>query len=348
MNKIFALLLPLSLLGASCSDEPAVWRIEFETNGGTPVASIKVSDGEKAAKPSDPTKEGAIFDCWYVDSALTTEFDWDEPVTASWKLYAGWESEVDAPDDTSSSSTEEDGPFTIYFRDAAWWNTAEAATSISFNGEEGLGERMEHLRFCPTENTSIGYNYWSFEIEDPAQIETITFHRVNGDGSQYWGAATVEIDFSEKGGNNLYDIKETTEAWSNQGNFVSGVWGVYDPDDVGNPDAESPEQEGAGAYIVGEGSFVDGEEWKESSGIEFSVNPSNAQEYMALDVSLAPGDKLQIKNGQTYCGYSGIEAGCDLKGTHFESDDDGNILVKTAGIYDFYYKVPSNTLWISL
>ena len=100
MNKIFALLLPLSLLGASCSDEPAVWRIEFETNGGSPVASIKVSDGEKAAKPSDPTKEGAIFDCWYVDSALTTEFDWDEPVTASWKLYAGWESEVDAPDDT--------------------------------------------------------------------------------------------------------------------------------------------------------------------------------------------------------------------------------------------------------
>lgn len=349
MNKIIALLLPLSLLVASCSHEPAVWRIEFESNGGTPVASIKVNDGEKASQPADPTKDGASFDGWYVDSALTTEFDWDEPVTASWKLYAGWDSEADIPDDgSSSSSSEEDTSFTVYFRDASWWNKAEAATSISFNGEEGLGERMEHLRFCPTENTSVGYNYWSYEIEDVSQIETITFHRVNGDASQYWGAATVEIDFDSKGTNNLYDIKDTTETWSESGDFVSGTWAVYDPNDVGNPDAEAPEQEGAGAYIVGTGSFVDGQAWEESSGIELSVNPSNDQEYMALDVSLAVGDKLQIKNGETYCGYSGIEATCPLKGTNFEADADGNIVVKTAGAYDFYYKVPSNTLWISL
>ena len=206
---------------------------------------------------------------------------------------------------------------------------------------------MEHLRFCPTENTVVGYNYWSYVIDDVEQVETVTFHRVNGDATEDWGAATLAIDLSERGENNLYDISASPVAWKSDGEYATGAWGVYDPEDVGNPDAEEPETERSGAYLVGEGSFVDGEAWSEQADLELSINPSNELEYMILDVELSPRDKLKIKNGDTYCGYAGIEAGCPLKGVELLSDEDDNIVVDAAGSYDFYYKTQSNTLWIA-
>ena len=335
MNKIIALLLPLSLLGASCSHEPAVWRIEFESNGGTPVASIKVNDGEKASQPADPTKDGASFDGWYVDSALTTEFDWDEPVTASWKLYAGWDSEADIPDDgsSSSSSSEEDTSFTVYFRDASWWSASDALTYAKLGNDEesDYGAAMEKVRFCNDQYQGVGYNYWKIDIPDVNVAETITFFRVGQDNgiTAYWNAYTVTVDLAERGESNLYDIKASTESW---GQAVSGTWGTYDPNDKGNEDAPEPPAElDYGNYLAG--SFNN---WAPTKGYKFAEDNGV---YTLSNIKLNIGDEFKIHDtrgdGNTWLGYDKLSAECALKGKELVGVGDGNIIVEAIGTYSF-------------
>ena len=54
---------------------------------GTETKQI-VAEGEKASKPTDPTKTGYTFDGWYKDD---TKFDFDTAITANVTLTAKWE-----------------------------------------------------------------------------------------------------------------------------------------------------------------------------------------------------------------------------------------------------------------
>ena len=47
-----------------------------------------LSNGEKAAEPTVPVKEGYIFTGWYTDKECTTLYDFSAPVTADITLYA--------------------------------------------------------------------------------------------------------------------------------------------------------------------------------------------------------------------------------------------------------------------
>ena len=64
--------------------------VTFNTNGGSPVNSSTVKENETVAKPANPTKEGFVFDGWYVDSLLTTKMDFSKPITVDTTLYAKW------------------------------------------------------------------------------------------------------------------------------------------------------------------------------------------------------------------------------------------------------------------
>ena len=64
--------------------------ISFESNGGSVVPSQTVNDGEKAIRPSDPTKTGNSFSGWYKESSIINEFDFNTQVTTSATLYAKW------------------------------------------------------------------------------------------------------------------------------------------------------------------------------------------------------------------------------------------------------------------
>lgn len=67
------------------------YTVTFDANGGTPVpAAQTVTDGEKAVKPEDPSKEGVEFGGWYRDSEMTEPFDFDTPITGDVTLHASW------------------------------------------------------------------------------------------------------------------------------------------------------------------------------------------------------------------------------------------------------------------
>lgn len=65
--------------------------VEFDTLGGTPVESQKRMYDELVAAPEAPTREGYVFDGWYLDREATRPWDMEsDVVTGPMTLYAGW------------------------------------------------------------------------------------------------------------------------------------------------------------------------------------------------------------------------------------------------------------------
>ena len=76
--------------------------VEFDSQGGSKVESQTVKYGEKATKPTNPTKTGYTFGNWYEDQICVTPFDFNTPIKSDWKLYAKWT--PGGGGDTSSTS----------------------------------------------------------------------------------------------------------------------------------------------------------------------------------------------------------------------------------------------------
>jgi len=64
--------------------------VSFESNGGSYVSSQTVDSGDRAYRPTDPTRSGYTFDDWYSDPWLTTMYNFYSEVTEDITLYAGW------------------------------------------------------------------------------------------------------------------------------------------------------------------------------------------------------------------------------------------------------------------
>lgn len=71
-------------------DEPEVFTISFNSNGGSEVKDINVEEGNKVIEPTEPSKDGYVFAGWYEDAALTIAFDFDEVITSNMTLFAKW------------------------------------------------------------------------------------------------------------------------------------------------------------------------------------------------------------------------------------------------------------------
>ncbi|MEK0305975.1 InlB B-repeat-containing protein, partial [Bifidobacterium sp. IMAU50988] len=85
---------------------PAMRTVTFDPAGGTPVPPQQVTDGQKAARPADPTRDGHRFNGWYDG---TQAYDFDQPVTRDLTLTAHW-----TPDTTTArwAVTPDRGPAT--------------------------------------------------------------------------------------------------------------------------------------------------------------------------------------------------------------------------------------------
>lgn len=84
--------------------------VKFETNGGTPIAPIKVIYGEKITRPADPVREGMHLVGWYKDIHLTQEWDFEkDTVPSNMTLYAKWADGVPAAPEEPSEEPKEPG-----------------------------------------------------------------------------------------------------------------------------------------------------------------------------------------------------------------------------------------------
>ena len=68
------------------------FTVNFDTNGGSHIESVKVMHSQTVELKEDPVKEGYIFTGWYTDRDCKNSFDIkNDTVTNSMTLYAGWE-----------------------------------------------------------------------------------------------------------------------------------------------------------------------------------------------------------------------------------------------------------------
>ena len=74
------------------------YTVTFNTNGGSAIDPVKVDEGGKVTKPTDPTNtngENIVFGGWYSDVLLTTPFDFENTtITADTTLYAKWQQNI--------------------------------------------------------------------------------------------------------------------------------------------------------------------------------------------------------------------------------------------------------------
>jgi len=80
------------------------YTVKFETEGGTNVSNKSVRRNAKLTAPTAPSKDGFIFDGWYTDKELTTEYDFDKKVTNNFTLYAKWVKDPAQHDNQSGAS----------------------------------------------------------------------------------------------------------------------------------------------------------------------------------------------------------------------------------------------------
>ncbi|MBR2310453.1 MAG: InlB B-repeat-containing protein [Oscillospiraceae bacterium] len=67
--------------------------VNFQTNGGTEIPSIKGQYGETIARPQDPVREGYHLVGWYTDIDMQIPWDFDvDTLQGNLTLYAKWES----------------------------------------------------------------------------------------------------------------------------------------------------------------------------------------------------------------------------------------------------------------
>ena len=71
------------------------YNIFFDSNGGSPLNSIKVGNGDFIEYPNTPTKNGYVFTGWYKDEELNNLWNFNSDVVNSHTtLYAKWVKEV--------------------------------------------------------------------------------------------------------------------------------------------------------------------------------------------------------------------------------------------------------------
>lgn len=69
---------------------PIKYTVKFDSNGGSIVPAQTVESKNNVIQPANPTKEGYIFDGWYIDKELTIAYDFNTATKENMTLYAKW------------------------------------------------------------------------------------------------------------------------------------------------------------------------------------------------------------------------------------------------------------------
>lgn len=84
--------LPMSV---SCSNAISVYKVSFDSQGGSDVTALDVAKGMKLNEPISAIREGYIFQGWYKESECTNKWSFGTNVVVSnTTLYAKWADDI--------------------------------------------------------------------------------------------------------------------------------------------------------------------------------------------------------------------------------------------------------------
>lgn len=82
---------PAIIEGGGWNNTAVRHKISFETNGGSAIDPVYVTDGETLSEPTAPSRWGFEFGGWYCNPELTDVYDFSTPVPYDFTLYAKWD-----------------------------------------------------------------------------------------------------------------------------------------------------------------------------------------------------------------------------------------------------------------
>lgn len=91
--KLFLVILVMCLI-VSCEYINEVSTITFDPNGDGVIWSVVIKSGEKISEPATPSKDGYVFEGWYLGDI---KFDFSKPITSNITLRAAWSTDKDLP-----------------------------------------------------------------------------------------------------------------------------------------------------------------------------------------------------------------------------------------------------------
>lgn len=80
-------------LFAKWAKQDEVCIVTFETNNENKIESVNVEKGGKLSVLPEPTRDGFVFEGWYMDSDFKTKFELSTAINSNITLYAKWKAE---------------------------------------------------------------------------------------------------------------------------------------------------------------------------------------------------------------------------------------------------------------
>lgn len=120
----------ISIEGVVSYDKLTAYTVSFQENGAEEIEDQYIKQGQNAAMPSIPTKEGFAFMGWFEDEELQKLYNFDAPVDGDLVLHAGWMS-------TDKTDTDGDG---LTDAEEAYYKTDK---TLSDTDADGLSDYVE-------------------------------------------------------------------------------------------------------------------------------------------------------------------------------------------------------------
>lgn len=169
-----------------------VYKIEFDSNGGSKVGSQLVVEGERILEPEAPEKEGYEFEYWVFDGK---KYDFSRKVKSNLELKAKW------------SKYEEDYSNDIFY-----------SSCYSYDMEtETMGEQLNKV----VEGDTI-VCYVSFETYAEHLVEAIQFNLDFGDGLEFQ-SVVYDYDLESSSGLHYRYVYEDPMPVNEAGGYVFKV-----------------------------------------------------------------------------------------------------------------------------
>ena len=169
MKCLTIVLIVFALFGfmLGCSSEPKIHQVTFDTNGGSAVQSVNVTDGARIEKPNDPTKPGYSFKGWYRENTYLQEWNFStDVVTTDLTLYAKWEAlpKYTVTFDPQGGATPNPLSKDVYYTQAYGQLAETTRAGYSFKGwttePNGQGTIINASTICTQEGNHILYAKW--------------------------------------------------------------------------------------------------------------------------------------------------------------------------------------------
>lgn len=140
------------------------FTVDFNSNGGTNVASQKITPNSKTTIPIVPQKLGCTFENWYSDPQLTQVFDFNTLITEDKTLYAKW---IINPKITLKTENIDGGTVNVTNTETVGENvySAKSGTEIVLNAIPKLGYKFDGW-YDANNNKVNSSSSWTFNLTD--------------------------------------------------------------------------------------------------------------------------------------------------------------------------------------